>query len=284
MTFIQEGKTMRRIKGIIFSGILAATVLGSTMAFTPQVAEAKVMWGKTELVKGQIGRVTIVKTTDLVKYDGKTVTTVRKLQPGQQFRVYSFKNYSGTTLLGVGAGQYIYRNENIKYETPSRSKLAQLAKETGALKQSPAQPDVAGKVYPDGWVAPVLESTWSSYGGDNLRTLENEIGFTDGGRAYDIEGVPNAIFLEGSTSGSYEVAIHFRMWDDDADGRLKQAYRIPIVAKELLKLYFAGDAMRVWNYLDTGDIPDQFIANGRTVNASYDANSGILSLEIVRKK
>ncbi|MFJ8235536.1 hypothetical protein ACIQ34_07285 [Ureibacillus sp. NPDC094379] len=79
-------------------------------------------------------------------------------------------------------------------------------------------------------------------------------------------------------SGSYEVGLRFRMWDGDAGGELKQAYRVPIVAKELFKLYFAGDTNRVWNYLDSGEIPDTFTANGRTVQAF--ASYGVLLLKV----
>ena len=116
--------------GRLFSLGLSVMILASTFVLSPQLAEAKVMWGKTELVKGQIGRVTILQSTNLVKYDGKTIDIVRALKPGQQFRVYSFKNYNGVTLLGVGAGQYVCRNEKITYETPSRAKLEQLAKDS----------------------------------------------------------------------------------------------------------------------------------------------------------
>ncbi|MEI4768746.1 hypothetical protein WAX74_03615 [Psychrobacillus sp. FJAT-51614] len=108
--------------------IIAATVLllsltiahvGSASASTP----AKIMWGKTELKIGQIGKVTILEDTPLVKItsDGK-LTTVRTLKKGDEYRVYSYKStFNG--LYGVGAGSFVQKNSKLKYETPSKKKL-----------------------------------------------------------------------------------------------------------------------------------------------------------------
>lgn len=85
----------------------------------------KVMWGKTELKKGQIGKVTVLTTTPLVRLasDG-SIPNVRYLEKGEEFRVYSVKRNPG--LYGVGGGNYIYIGKEVKYETPSKSKLALL--------------------------------------------------------------------------------------------------------------------------------------------------------------
>ena len=86
----------------------------------------KVMWGKTELKKGQIGKVTILADTNLVKLENGSLSQVRTLKKGEEFRVYTYKNENGG-LYGVGGGSYIQKNTaKVKYETPSKSKLAQL--------------------------------------------------------------------------------------------------------------------------------------------------------------
>ena len=85
----------------------------------------KVMWGKTELKKGQIGKVTILGDTRLVKLENGSLSTVRNLKKGEEFRVYTYKSEQGG-LYGVGGGSYIQKSTKVKYETPSKSKLAQL--------------------------------------------------------------------------------------------------------------------------------------------------------------
>ncbi|QGM32487.1 hypothetical protein GI482_00340 [Bacillus sp. N3536] len=84
------------------------------------------MWGKTELKEGQIGKITILKPTELVKLESNgSLTTVRMLKSGEEFRVYSFKSQHGG-LYGVGGGNYVKKDDRVKYETPSKNKLAQL--------------------------------------------------------------------------------------------------------------------------------------------------------------
>ena len=91
-------------------------------------ANTKVMWGKTELKLGQIGKVTILQDTPLVKINANgSLSTVRTLKMGDEFRVYSYKSQQGG-LYGVGGGSFVQLNKTkVKYETPSKSKLAQLA-------------------------------------------------------------------------------------------------------------------------------------------------------------
>ncbi|AKU26415.1 PPC domain-containing protein [Geobacillus sp. DSP4a] len=82
-----------------------------------------VWWGKVKLVKGQIGKVTVLKDTYLWKMDAKgKLTSVRKLKKGEELRVYSYKN----GLYGVGGGYYVKKDAAVKYETPSKTKLKQL--------------------------------------------------------------------------------------------------------------------------------------------------------------
>ncbi|MDN4495637.1 hypothetical protein, partial [Ureibacillus aquaedulcis] len=107
---------------------------------------------------------------------------------------------------------------------------------------------------------------------------------------YSIYGQVGAIqVINQGSSASYEVGLRFTMWDGDANGQMPQAYRIPIVANELFKLYFEGDAAHVWNYLNDGvkkgsDIPEDFTANGRKVHVTVSINSGALSLQVGPKK
>ena len=93
------------------------------------VPPVKVMWGKTELKVGQIGKVTILSNTNLVKMESNgSLTIVRPLKKGDEYRVYSYKSNHGG-LYGVGAGSYVQKNSaKVKYETPSKRKLALLAK------------------------------------------------------------------------------------------------------------------------------------------------------------
>ncbi|MEK4521008.1 ComEC/Rec2 family competence protein [Psychrobacillus sp. FSL W7-1457] len=85
----------------------------------------KVMWGKTELKKGQIGKATIIDDTKLVKFENGSLSTVRNLKKGEEFRVYTYKSDQGG-LYGVGGGSFVQKSSKVKYETPSKSKLAQL--------------------------------------------------------------------------------------------------------------------------------------------------------------
>lgn len=84
------------------------------------------MWGKTELKLGQIGKVTIVTETELVKLESDgSLSIVRVLKIGEEFRVYSYKSNHGG-LYGVGGGSFVRADGHVKYETPSKSKLALL--------------------------------------------------------------------------------------------------------------------------------------------------------------
>ena len=67
-------------------------------------AAMKVMWGKTELKLGQIGKVTIKSSTELFKMEkDNSLVKVRDLKAGEEFRVYSYKTNNGG-LYGVGGG------------------------------------------------------------------------------------------------------------------------------------------------------------------------------------
>lgn len=84
----------------------------------------KVMWGKTELWKGQLGKVTVMKPTILWKrLDNGKLEKVRDLKTGDEYRVYRYLDEKNG-LYGVGAGLFIERNAtSILYETPSKRNL-----------------------------------------------------------------------------------------------------------------------------------------------------------------
>ncbi|MFB5086075.1 hypothetical protein PGC35_02455 [Psychrobacillus sp. PGGUH221] len=97
-------------------------------------AATKVMWGKTELKLGQIGKVTILTDTTLVKLEGDgSLSTVRAMKKGEEYRVYSYKNNHGG-LYGVGGGSFVQKNTKVKYETPSKSKLSLLNGQAGNVE------------------------------------------------------------------------------------------------------------------------------------------------------
>ncbi|WP_027409243.1 DUF3298 and DUF4163 domain-containing protein [Anoxybacteroides tepidamans] len=98
-------------------GIAACSVLmfGS---FSPHMASATVLWDGKELKKGQIGRVTVLQQTELYRLNGAEKEIVKKLKPGEVYRVYTF--LSGK--LGLGVGQFVDRDGRVKYETPSKEK------------------------------------------------------------------------------------------------------------------------------------------------------------------
>ena len=85
------------------------------------------MWGKTELKKGQIGKITVTKQINLWQRDANDrLSFVRVLKPGEEYRVYRYDNLHGGQY-GLGGGMYITKMPtHIKYETPSKAKLAQL--------------------------------------------------------------------------------------------------------------------------------------------------------------
>lgn len=232
------------------------------------VTAKKVMWGKTELVVGQIGKVTILANTDLVKLNADgSLTKVRTLKKGEQYRVYNYKGQHNG-LYGVGASSYVQKNTaKVKYETPSKAKLDELAKANGSgTTPAPPPSTSTGKTYPDGWTAPVLKSKWKNDVDYNKSVLKNELGFRDGW-LYDIKSSNNAISV-GFVNDGYDVKIVHKLWETK-DPNFKESYRIPIVSKELFKYYFEKDADKVFNFYQSGKLPDKPITvNNRTVEFS----------------
>ncbi|TCJ00432.1 hypothetical protein [Cytobacillus praedii] len=84
----------------------------------------KVMWGKTELISGQLGKVTVKQPTILWKRlnNGK-LEKVRNIKVGEEYRVYRYFDEKNG-YYGVGGGMVVEKNPSIiKYETPSKINL-----------------------------------------------------------------------------------------------------------------------------------------------------------------
>src|SRR6478735_6207266 len=118
---------MKRFKRV------SAVVLGLALLFSPlapqTVAEAKVVWGNQELVKGQIGRVTVLKNTNLYNIKNNKLVAARKVTKGQVFRVYSESSKFGG-LYGVSKGTYNQKFLNIAKEAQKEhNKLKEQEKE-----------------------------------------------------------------------------------------------------------------------------------------------------------
>jgi Pro-Pro endopeptidase len=85
---------------------------------------AKVFWDGAELKPGQIGKMTITKPINLWRTINGRLTFSRIVYPNEVYRVYGYD--SATLQYSVGAGYSITNiNDYLKYETPSKAKLAQ---------------------------------------------------------------------------------------------------------------------------------------------------------------
>jgi uncharacterized protein YkwD len=111
--------------------LLVASSLIAPLSFSDAKTEScasykgdeKVWWDGAELKPGQIGGLIVLKKTSLVKFNGSTPIAVRTLYPGSFYRVYAIQS----DYLNVGGGYYVKRDGNVKYETPSKAKLAMAA-------------------------------------------------------------------------------------------------------------------------------------------------------------
>ncbi|MEK3996661.1 N-acetylmuramoyl-L-alanine amidase [Psychrobacillus sp. FSL K6-2365] len=93
------------------------------------VSTDKIMWGKTELKTGQIGKITILQDINVWKdsphESGKIIHT-RTLTKGGEFRVYNYREDHGGQYY-LGAGEWVTKMPtHILYETPSKAMLAKI--------------------------------------------------------------------------------------------------------------------------------------------------------------
>jgi Copper amine oxidase N-terminal domain len=254
--------------------------------------QAKAIWqGKIVPLKTkQVNKVNVPVNAKAIYKNGQVYVPVEFLNDskGMSYPV-KIVGEGGKTVVYVGTipapAQEQPKNPEPTQPKPTEPKPSQPSQpaptQPEPTQPAPTQPTQPSQPSTPEWVAPVLKSAWSPNPAVNYATLQNELGFTSGGRVYAIDGHSQAIqVVSQGTTGSYEVGIKFMFWTDP---NLAQSNRIPIVAKELFKLYFGGDANRVWNYFNSNDIPDQFNANGRTVKATYVASEGAIYLEVGHK-
>jgi S-layer homology domain len=167
-------------------------------------------------------------------------------------------------------------------------------------------PPQTGQPYADGWIAPILKSSWSTPDyKTSLNIFKQELGFGEDGKTYYVsdqlgrikilEGYQgHRVFRDHERFVNYEVRIYFPAWDYSWD---PVSYRIPAIAKELFKFYFDKDATTVLNHINNhsdlaynlgkvtpDDIKYTFNANGRTVDFEWDEKDGGFLLSIEYKK
>ena len=239
-----------------------------------------VKWNKKKLTtvinKKKKTIITVEANTTTAIINNKKIALVSKKVEGKAVNAQAKAIYK-KKILYVPL-QFISNVETLHYKVKTTTAKEKTTIYIGKMTAQPTEPTQPSQPSTDKWVAPVLKSSWSPDHATNLKTLENELGFRNGGSRYSLPSYPGAIqVIDGS---SYEVTLKFYGWTDPA---IKYSERIPVVAKELFKLYFAGDANRVWSYFNSNDIPDKFTANGRSVTATYSPADGAVSLTVGRK-
>lgn len=105
---------------LFLSGLMApfSYAVKKASASTPVV-----YWEGMQLVKGQVGKLDILKPINLWKRENNKLKFVRVLNPGEAYRVYRYDSGFGGQY-GVG-GQYFVTNMKgyVQYKTPSKLKL-----------------------------------------------------------------------------------------------------------------------------------------------------------------
>lgn len=83
----------------------------------------KVMWGKTEVKPGQIGRLTIKEPVTLYKDVNGTLSPLKTLNKDEQYRIYGYRaEHDGQ--YAMGGGTYVnLEPAKALYETPSKARL-----------------------------------------------------------------------------------------------------------------------------------------------------------------
>ena len=91
----------------------------------------KIMWGKTELKKGQKGKITVLQDTKVWEdspHSSSEIVHTRTLKKDGEFRVYDYRPDHGGQYY-LGANEWVTKMpEDIKYETPSKAMLEKLNK------------------------------------------------------------------------------------------------------------------------------------------------------------
>jgi exopolysaccharide biosynthesis protein len=116
---------MKKNKIIICFILILTTFLPAFHGTEVKAATTPVVyWDGMKLVKGQVGRVEIVKPINLWKRDSSNkLVIVRVLKKGERYRVYSYSSMYGGQY-GVGGSYYVTNIKGyVQYQTPPRSKL-----------------------------------------------------------------------------------------------------------------------------------------------------------------
>lgn len=123
-----------RKKWIINLAVVAALIFG--LNSPAQASEAKVYWDGLLMVKGQVGKIKVIKPINLWKREGNKLVFERVLKKGEQYRVYRYDNLHGGQY-GLGGGYYITKMDGyVDYRTPSKKKLAELEAAYGGSSQT----------------------------------------------------------------------------------------------------------------------------------------------------
>jgi hypothetical protein len=109
--------------------VLSLIVFSFTIFLTSPLksyAETSITWGKIQYKVGYIGKVIVLKDTNLISFDNNQKEIKGKtIKKGQEIGIYTFKN---NLYYGVGGGLYIKKTSSIKYETPSPTRKDVLKK------------------------------------------------------------------------------------------------------------------------------------------------------------
>lgn len=109
----------------IVTALLLLILMFSGLTFKVDAASSPaVYWEGMRLVKGQIGKVEILKPINLWKKDSNNrITFSRVLKPGEQYRVYQYSSAHGGQY-GVGGPYFVTKMDGyVQYKTPSKHKL-----------------------------------------------------------------------------------------------------------------------------------------------------------------
>lgn len=121
--------------------ILLVAILSIVTVFSPSTAEASTKvtyWDGIMMVKGQIGKIKVIKPINLWERTSQGLVFKRILQPGEQYRVYRYDNQYGGQY-GLGANMYITNMTGyVEYKTPSKRKLAELSANLGETPTTPS--------------------------------------------------------------------------------------------------------------------------------------------------
>ena len=140
MFVIEKGaEALKRIISSILVCVLVYLSLFTSNHFIHEVKASSsvpvVYWDGMQLLKGQVGRVDVIKPINLWKRVGGKLVFERVLKPGESYRVYRYDSGFGGQY-GLG-GAYFVTNmkEYIQYRTPSRAKLLLVNPELNGTKK-----------------------------------------------------------------------------------------------------------------------------------------------------